>query len=230
MRIAIATMNTDETSYDHISLRNKFGYANKHNYALKFDLEMPKGLVPMAVWHKLNMIEYLIRTEEFDWIWWIDYDTVITNTETKLEDVILDALRSAEKADEIDFILTADCWPLNAGSMLIRSSSRVLPFLSAVWDCGDPSKSLDEPSEQDCIRDMLLKEPYSKTWGDRALWVPQTKINAFPSEVPCYDKYDKGWSPGDFVVHFAGAWAHLPQHLKKDSYGVLMRKYSEWIE
>lgn len=62
----------------------------------------------MAVWHKLNMIEYLIRTEEFDWIWWIDYDTVITNTETKLEDVILDALRSAEKADEIDFILTAD--------------------------------------------------------------------------------------------------------------------------
>jgi hypothetical protein len=25
MRIAIATMNTDETSYDHISLRNKFG-------------------------------------------------------------------------------------------------------------------------------------------------------------------------------------------------------------
>ncbi|KAF8537911.1 galactosyl transferase [Trichophaea hybrida] len=227
MRIAIATMNTDETTYDHISLSNKFGYARKHNYAIKFDLDMPRDLVPMAVWHKLNMIEYLIRTAEYDWIWWIDYDTVITNTSVKLENIITDALKGATKPNDIDMILTADCWPLNAGSMLIRASPRMFPFLSAVWECGNKKT---EPSEQDCIRDMLIKAPMSATYRSRAIWIPQTKINAFPKEVPCYDKHEKGWKPGDFVVHFAGAWAHLPEKLKKDSYGVLMRKYSEWIE
>jgi hypothetical protein len=69
---------------------------------------MPRDLVPMAVWHKLNMIEYLIRTEEYDWIWWIDYDTVITNTDIKLEDIIRDVLKGAKNPDDIDLILTAD--------------------------------------------------------------------------------------------------------------------------
>jgi len=86
----------------------RIGYARKHNYAIKLDLEMPRDLVPMAVWHKLNMIEYLIRTEEYDWIWWIDYDTVITNTDIKLEDIIKDVLKGAKNPDDIDLILTAD--------------------------------------------------------------------------------------------------------------------------
>jgi mannan polymerase II complex MNN10 subunit len=77
---------------------------------MKLDLELPQGMKPMAVWHKLNMIEYLVRTGDYDWIWWIDYDTVITNTTIKLEDIIAEALHSDEVAnpDNIHFILTAD--------------------------------------------------------------------------------------------------------------------------
>jgi len=103
----------------------------------------------------------------------------------------------------------------------------MFPFISAVWECGNTPK---EPSEQDCIRDVVTKAPMSATFRSRAIWIPQTKINAFPEEVPCFDENGKGWKPRDFVAHFAGAWAHLPAKLKKDSYGVLMRKYSEWVE
>ncbi|KAA8908638.1 galactosyl transferase GMA12/MNN10 family-domain-containing protein [Sphaerosporella brunnea] len=227
MRIAIASMNTMESTYDHISLSGKFGYATKHNYGIKMDLAVPKGFRAGAVWHKLNMVEYLVRTGDYDWIWWIDYDTVITNTTVKLEDIIAEALHSekVKSPQDIHMILTADCWPLNAGSMLLRSTPLMLEFLSDVWKCGDTEDDQNRPNEQSCILDVIEAKPF---WKSRAMWIPQTKINAFPSEISCFDKHQKGWTPGDFVVHFPGAWAHLQDI--KDPYGVLMRKYNEWVE
>lgn len=224
MRVAVATMTTDQTTYDHISLSNKIGYANKHNYAIKIDFSLPKDFVPLAFWHKLDMLEFLIRTGDYDWIWWVDYDTVITNTTIKIEDIVADALRNDKNADNIDLLLTADCWPLNAGSMLIRSTPRLLPFFTKVWKCGEKPGG---PSEQDCIRDVLESSPQERL---RAKWIPQKKINSFPEEIDCFDENKLPWSPGDFVVHFAGAWAHLKGKAKKDPYGVMMRKFNEWID
>jgi hypothetical protein len=59
-------------------------------------------------WHKIKMIERLITQEKYDWIWWIDYDTLITNTETKLEDLIDDSLASVSDPERIDLLLTPD--------------------------------------------------------------------------------------------------------------------------
>jgi mannan polymerase II complex MNN10 subunit len=109
--------------------------------------------------------------------------------------------------------------------MLLRSSPTMLTFLSEVWKCGDVKEGEKRPNEQDCIRDILTQQA---AWKPRAIWIPQTKINAFPDEISCWDKHKKGWQPGDFVVHFPGAWAHLKG--VKDPYGVLMRKYAEWVE
>ena len=115
-------------------------------------------------------------------------------------------------------------WPLNAGSMLIRSSPRLLPFLTKVWECGSDPKG---PSEQDCILDIVRSSPGE---GARAKWIPQKQMNAFPEEIGCYDENNLPWSPGDFVIHFAGAWAHLKGKAKRDPYGVMMRKFYEWVE
>lgn len=62
----------------------------------------------------------------------------------------------------------------------------------------------------------------------RTVVVPQQKLNAFPEEIPCYeggpDSAGTGkWRPGDFILHFAGAWAYLDK--EDDPTGVLMRKY-----
>lgn len=68
---------------------------------------------------------------------------------------------------------------------------------------------------------------------DKSISVLQTKLNAFPKEIPCYDeREDKAWEKGMFVVHFAGAWAHLKaedggQH--PDPVGALMRKYVDEV-
>lgn len=63
---------------------------------------------PMPFWHKLNMVEYLVRTNNYDWIWWIDFDTVITNTSVSLGDLISTSLHTVKNPAEIDLILTAD--------------------------------------------------------------------------------------------------------------------------
>ena len=116
--------------------------------------------------------------------------------------------------------------------MILRASQTTLDFLAATWKYKEDTKEAPGTSlsEQDCFGDLLLKSPYSKKYRSRAIWIPQTRINAFPSEVHCYEKHGRAWKAGDFVAHFAGAWAHLPENLRPDATGVLMRKYSEWIE
>ena len=59
--------------------------------------------------------------------------------------------------------------------------------------------------------------------------IPQWRINAFPEEIKCWDERDspkRGWEKGSFVIHFAGAWAHMK---REDPTGYLMEKYAKDI-
>jgi mannan polymerase II complex MNN10 subunit len=60
------------------------------------------------MWHKLEMIERAIASEKYDWIWWIDFDTLITNMAIRLEDIILEALGSRTDPHAVNLLLTAD--------------------------------------------------------------------------------------------------------------------------
>jgi len=218
-RIAILTFTTGEKSYTHLSLSNKDVYAKRHGYDLFVDFESsePRGVM----WHKLEMMESVINGGYHDWIWWIDFDTLITNTTIQLEDIISEALQNHPKPQHVDFLLTGDCFQLNAGSMLMRARPSTLDFLNRVRSYGDSHKDL---SEQDCIRDLVNNNENGEK--EQTLWIPQWKINAFPDEIKCWDDAKKGWERGTFVVHFAGAWAHIKAD---DPTGVLMRKYSKQI-
>jgi mannan polymerase II complex MNN10 subunit len=61
-----------------------------------------------AMWHKLVMIESAIATSLYDWVWWMDFDTLITNNTIKVEDVIEESLANVTNPDLIDFIFTSD--------------------------------------------------------------------------------------------------------------------------
>lgn len=101
--------------------------------------------------------------------------------------------------------------------MLVRSRPSALAFLNVVRAYGDANRDL---SEQDCIRDVVNNNANGE--ADQTLWIPQWKINAFPEDIRCWDKADRGWERGTFVLHFAGAWAHVKE---EDPTGFLMRKY-----
>jgi mannan polymerase II complex MNN10 subunit len=197
-------------------------YARRHNYDLILDYEhhSERGVM---FW-KFEMAERLIKTGKYDWIWWMDFDTLITNTDIKVTDVIHDALESVPNSEDIDYIITHDCNGFNGGSFLIRGHERSLKFMHDSTKIHDDAKAADiNMSEQDSIVKLMRDDPTSM---DGVLVIPQTKLNAFPTEISCYDEEKKAWEHGTFVLHFAGAWAYVKG---EDPTGYLMKKYDSEI-
>ncbi|KAJ6035976.1 hypothetical protein N7540_000255 [Penicillium herquei] len=171
------------------------------------------------------MVENIIKAGKHDWIWYMDFDVLITNMSVSLTDIIHDSLESVSPPSQIDLLVTDDCNGLNDGSFIARSSSRSIEFFDAIRAVHDTEKKNTGTmlGDQDAMS-VLLKsiDPITQC----ALAIPQWKINAFPEEIGCYDTHKKKWEKGMFVVHFAGAWAHVSGD---DPTGQLMRKYESEI-
>lgn len=96
-------MRTTETDTDVFSLLD---YAKLHGYDLQIDYEShsTRG----TTWLKFDMIERLINTGQHDWIWWMDFDTLITNTSMSLTEIIHESLENSTTPDMVDFLVTND--------------------------------------------------------------------------------------------------------------------------
>jgi mannan polymerase II complex MNN10 subunit len=171
------------------------------------------------------MVERLVKTGKYDWIWWLDFDTLITNTDIKVTDIIEQELQKADNANEVDYILTHDCNGLNLGSFVVRGHHRSLEFIHHALALRDEAEKSDEKktySEQDAMVALLKEEPYA----GRHIVAPQSELNAFPKDIHCFENNDGEWKPGKFILHFAGAWAHVKG---EDPTGQLMKKYERDI-
>ncbi|KAL6711872.1 hypothetical protein ACN47E_002915 [Coniothyrium glycines] len=217
-RVALMTFVTDQRSYLHLSLRNHDHYARRHGYDFIVDYEAHTDL--SVVYYKFNMAERLVASKKYDWIWWMDFDTLVTNTDIKLTDIIADALSNTTAPHEIDYLLTHDCNGLNAGSYVFRAHDRSLAFIrDAIAVQAKAQEEGQGISEQEAMVRLMELDQASRA---RTLVVQQQKLNAFPQEIACYDPDSKAWERGDFVIHFAGAWAHVKGD---DPTGWLMKKY-----
>jgi galactosyl transferase GMA12/MNN10 family len=108
--------NSQQTGPIHPTVRpkepqangNTLDYVRKHNYTLLVDYQQnnKRG----AMWHKFVMIETAIRSGLYDWVWWMDFDTLITNTSIRVEDVIAQELANVThtEPEDIDFLFTPD--------------------------------------------------------------------------------------------------------------------------
>jgi mannan polymerase II complex MNN10 subunit len=54
------------------------------------------------------MIERLIKGGQYDWIWWLDFDTLFTNMTIPVTDIIQESLSNVTNPDDVDFLLTND--------------------------------------------------------------------------------------------------------------------------
>lgn len=109
--------------------------------------------------------------------------------------------------------------------MIIKSDERALQFIQASLDIHDKAQAEDiQMSEQDSTVQLLKQDPVA---ASRIHVVPQWKLNAFPEEIKCYQQPWGPWKPGQFVIHFAGAWAHVQGD---DPTGQLMQKYEGHIK
>lgn len=212
-KIAILSMTSKQTDYDWMSMSNKYEYATKHSYDLIWNFTAPTAPSNYAKhWDKLDMIrdatqDTLSGKKQYEWLWMLDYDTIITNPSITIEKIIEESLQLAESQgkprDQINLILTRDCEPLNTGSMFIRVSPWTLSFLRE-WKTGLQPKTPNR-TEQDVLRDMLLDDVHDMVGS--SVVVPQTWFNAYPEELGnCRDERDRrDWEEGMFLIHFPGA-------------------------
>lgn len=133
-RVAIVTFITKQETYIHLGLKNKsrmrshfsgFGlhidistkgwlnslsadYASLQGYDLYIDYgsDSTRG----TTWLKFDMIERVIQARQHDWIWYIDFDILITNKSLSLTNVIHENLAKTAMPDMIDFLVTDDWW------------------------------------------------------------------------------------------------------------------------
>ena len=103
------------------SVANKQAYADRHGYDVIVDGEIIDDSRPTS-WSKLlAMRKYL---PYYDFLFYVDVDTIITNVDVKLEDIV---------DYGYDQILAADRNGLNCGVWLIRNTPWSMWFLDEMW-------------------------------------------------------------------------------------------------
>ncbi|KAI5367840.1 Putative glycosyltransferase 34, nucleotide-diphospho-sugar transferase [Septoria linicola] len=229
-KFVMGSMSDRETSYDWLVISNKNLYAAKQSYDIVWDFERNDKYG--KDWDRLTSMEKIIKAKlrgenDYEWIWWTDYDLIITNSSITLENVVDGALARIENKahrSEIDIIMTPDCFPMNSGSLLVRTTQWSLDWIREMWRQGEiETPESGKRSLQDCLGDMVKED--TNNINRKGTFVKQYEMNAFPPEIKCHED-GREWQKGDFVIHMAGAWAHVEGD---DPTGRLLRKYASFV-
>jgi hypothetical protein len=197
MNITIVTLaiGVDYCKSLEKALKGKRAYAERHGYTyIQAGQESWDRRRPVA-WSKVpHLIQVLSRLPEGALVWQSDADVYITNPSLKIEDHVLPLL-----PDDKDMLLIYDaCHHLNSGNILMRNTP---------W-CRDFWKRVNERT--DCT--------YHIWWENMAMIkeIEETSIDKekihITNQHKIFNAYllslegEPLWTPGDFLVHFAGVY------------------------
>lgn len=193
MEYAIASLYLDNfIEIGSITDQNKQKYCEKHGYDF---LCKRDGLE----WLGFDKIEFLIEElPKYKAIWWNDADSLVTNSNLRIEDSI---------PHYADFVISWDELFLNAGSFIIRNSPESMDFLRLVYSYKESWKT-NPASEQGVITSLFLHEKFRETdYFSKIHLVGQRYLNSFPEErlikYPNMLK-DGIWKENDWLVHLSG--------------------------
>ncbi len=204
-RIAIVTLfDKNYKDLADLSIPNKMSYAAKHGYDfIYFDDVIDKSRPPQ--WGIVKAVEKLLLTNKYDWVWWIDLDSLIMNFEIKLESII---------DDNYDMVFTSNQYSyLSHGSSFYKNSDLTKQFLKDSYDLEKPYlKNVDVnvfDHAQQSMRLLLLNENHYK---QRVKMIHERVCNSFctttdPSVLTYYPNWNVDeniYQPGDFLIQFCG--------------------------
>lgn len=193
---------------------NKIAYAQKYGYHVYDGSDYYDRSRPPA-WSKIRAVQALFDIEEpCDWVLWMDADTVIMNSNVRIEDFL--------PADPTkDLIVVSDKGGgYNSGVFLFRNSLWSKQFLDEWWNMNDfvrpPGLSLS--GDNAALKALLRTMEERNIFHDHVLTPPRCTINSFAhfltlgesmeimdhlTEQPWY--YDnEHYHKGDFIAHIPG--------------------------
>lgn len=223
MKICITTLSdskitsvyTENTARDFTQVleetwENRVHYAEKHGYTLYNASNLVDSTRP-ASWFKILAVKEAFRNG-CDWVFWMDSDSLIMNSEIRLEDILPSEL-------DKDFVLAIDLKGYNAGMWMLRKSKWSTDFLDNWWS---KTEYIREPGDVRPGDNIALKQMFKLKEIDmkHVLIAPQCSFNSYycPNFKKTVEEMEKQWYwsqgdylwmlgiyvNGDFVLHFAG--------------------------
>lgn len=181
----ISLYSRDYKNIGEYSDENKKNYANKHGYDLFLYHDRLNHSRPVS-WSKIIAIQSHLAN--YKWVYWSNADSLIMNTEIKLEEFI---------DDKYDLIISKGYIEgnINTGNFLIKNSKWSHDILKKIFDQKQFIKH--HLGEQKALQDILHQDPkecsHIKVYEQRVL-------NANYG----YGNPDYWYQNGDFIVHFYG--------------------------
>ncbi|KAH9321812.1 hypothetical protein KI387_016451, partial [Taxus chinensis] len=192
-KIAMVTLSDESDSIPDRSFEgimkmvepNKRNYAHRHGYdfidaSIVLDRQRPPS------WSKILAVRAFLP--DYDWIFWNDADSLVTNPDITLEDILYSVSGNMEYEKMPNFILTKDVTGVNAGMFFFRNSEWSKEFLDLWWNqisfirpFGE-SKSGDNDALKHLIKNMSIDElkqnvciPEMQCIFNSYLWTPSWK-------------------------------------------------------
>jgi len=180
--------------------KNKKLYAERHGYSAEVKVWNSRGIPPG--WEKMLHIKELFEdpTKKIDWAWVTGCDSLITNFDKPITDII---------DNNYHFIISQDINEMNADSFLIRNSPEGNEYLNAILEkSGDALFMNHPPIGHGRFEQGAMVDTYEE-WKHLIKIVPQRTFNSYdysylPWQPPQLDKTGNNgnWMQGDLLIHF----------------------------
>lgn len=194
MKIALLTFYTgDHYKIADVVRENKDGYCKKRGYDhIEFKGPYNDGTLYYAI-DRLFYLRDILKN--YDTIWVLNVQSIITNYNKKIEDLLEDGK---------DFVISADVGGLNAGSFIIKNSQWSFKWLDFLC-----KKSPLNPTEHwgNHWEQKIIQSNYQNIeWINNIKIVSQNEINSYIySMYPPWNNSTPGdWRSGDRVLAFPG--------------------------
>lgn len=176
-------------------LESKRKYAARNGYTyFEGDEEFWDRHRPIA-WSKIPFWLHILKTykDQFDYLWISDADVLITNPDLKIEDQILPLMPASA-----DIMWNFDaCHNLNSGNMIFRPSVWLEDFLGRVWNHTEDIYHI-------WYENFAMIKCAEKEGEGNKIFVNR-RHEVFNAYLGGH-KGERLWTPGDFLVHFAGVY------------------------
>ena len=206
-----AIINAHLPNYEALAKLTTYGnraeYCTRHGYNLLVQTEgfdMP-AYHPVS-WSRFKFMRNLLASGQYDWAYCCGTDTLHTNFNIRLEDLV------AKAGPEHHVIASCEwCSPIQADSFLVRHSPVGIAWMDAILGKFNQYKN-DTWVEQRAIIDTL------PDWAKVVKILPQRAMNSYdyslylntysgePRVVQAKDWFgnDGQWHQGDFLIHWPG--------------------------
>jgi hypothetical protein len=181
IKIGIVSLAVGEKFREDVKygIRTKVKYCEKYGYDFIEDDSNTDHTRHLA-WSKIPVI--LAYLEKYDYLVWMDADTIITNDDKKMEWFIREYMGDKEL-----MYVESKQW-VNTGVMFIKSTDYMREFMSESWNHTDKI----------CWEQGAIDYLWRINWRNC-----RSKIMLVPDQRTFNSSWEQ-WRPSQFLVHFPG--------------------------